>query len=112
MLGLTGTPIRHIAQIDTPIIVWEINMTHFSTAGFERLMGSYHLLFDIMKYRRTRFENRLLVKHAAWRNMGKKTFGHPVGEFRQPAPVNVLVYPHTTDKQTLTTVMETCLKSL
>lgn len=98
VLGLTGTPVRHIAQIDTPIFVWENNMTHFSPVGFERLMGSHHLLCDIMKYWRTKSENWFLVKHAAWMNMKKKNFRHQVEEFRQPGYVNVLVYSYTGDK--------------
>lgn len=99
MLGLIGTPVRHIAQIDTPIFVWEINMTHFSPAGFERLMGSHHLLCDITKYQRTNSGNRFLEKHAAWIYVNMPRInGHQIEEFRQPARVNVFVYPHTGDK--------------
>lgn len=91
MQGLIGTPVRHIAQIDTPIFVWEINTTHFFPASFKGLMGLHHLLCNIIKYQRTKCENRLLVKHA---------------DFRQPAPVIVLVYSHTE-----TALMDTCLKT-
>lgn len=95
MLGPIRTPVRHIAQIDTPIFGWEINMTHFSPAGFERLMGSHHLLCDIMKYRRTKSKSASCEACSTDEYEKKKNFRHQLEEFRQTQPVSMLVYPHT-----------------